>query len=90
VESRDLKLDGNAIGGLLLELFGVEMTVAEGVCGSCGAREQVARLDVYVHAPGVVVRCPHCDAVLIRIVRGRDRTWLDLSGTSCLELREPG
>jgi hypothetical protein len=90
VESRDLKLDGNAIGGLLLELFGVEMTAAEGVCGSCGAREQMARLDVYVHAPGVVVRCCHCEAVLIRIVRGRDRSWLDLSGMRCFELPEPG
>jgi hypothetical protein len=90
VESRDLRLDGNAIGGLLLELFGVEMTTAEGVCGSCGAREQMARLHVYVHAPGVVVRCCHCEAVLIRIVRGRDRSWLDLSGMRCLELREPG
>jgi hypothetical protein len=82
----DLKLDGNAIGGLLLELFGVEMTVAEGVCGSCGAREQMARVDVYVHAPGVVVRCRHCEAVLLRIVRGPNRTWLDLSGLRCVEL----
>jgi hypothetical protein len=89
VEAADLKLDGNAIGGLLLELFGVEMTVAESVCGSCGAREQMARLDVYVHAPGVVVRCCHCEAVLLRIVRTPGRAWLDLSGMSCLELREP-
>ena len=30
-------LDGNAIGGLLWEVFGVEMTVATGVCAACGA-----------------------------------------------------
>jgi hypothetical protein len=89
VETRDLMLDGNALGGLLLELFGIEMTVAETVCGSCGARECMARLDVYVHAPGVVVRCCHCGAVLMRIVRGPQRSWLDLSGMSCLELHEP-
>jgi hypothetical protein len=88
VESQDLRLDGNAIGGLLLELFGHEMTDATGVCGSCGAQEQVARLHVYVHAPGVVVRCCHCESVLIRIVQGGGRTWLDLSGVSCMELRE--
>jgi hypothetical protein len=82
-------LDGNAIGGVLLELFGVEMTIAHGTCGSCGAREQLARLDVYVHAPGIVARCCHCDAVQMRIVRGPDRTWLDLSGVRCLELSEP-
>ena len=85
----DLKLDGNAIAGELFELFGVEMTIATGVCRSCGAVEQVARLEVYVRAPGTVVRCPHCEAVLMRIVRGRDRVWLDLSGVRSLELSLP-
>jgi Zn finger protein HypA/HybF involved in hydrogenase expression len=87
VETRELKLDGNAIAGELFELFGVEMTIATGVCADCGAVEQVARLDVYVHAPGTVVRCPHCEAVLMRIVRGRDRVWLDLQGVRSLEVR---
>jgi hypothetical protein len=86
MEMRDLKLDGNAIGGLLLELFGTELTAAPCVCEGCGAHEEIARLDVYLHAPGVVVRCPHCEAVMIRIVRGPSRTWIDLSGTSRLEL----
>jgi Zn finger protein HypA/HybF involved in hydrogenase expression len=87
VETRDLKLDGNAIAGELFELIGVEMTIARGVCAGCGAIEQVARLDVYVHAPGTVVRCPHCASVLMRIVRGRDRVWLDLTGVRSLEIR---
>lgn len=82
----DAKLDGNAIGGELLELFGVEMTVATGVCVHCGAVERVARLDVYVRAPGTVVRCPHCDGLLMKIVRGRGRIWLDLSGVRSLEI----
>jgi hypothetical protein len=86
METRDLKLDGNAIAGELFELFGVEMTIAMGVCGECGAVEQVARLDVYVRAPGTVVRCPHCEAVLMRIVRGRGRVWLDLSGVRTIEI----
>jgi hypothetical protein len=86
METRDLRLDGNAIGGLLHELFGVELTAAPCVCGNCGAREEMARLDVYVHAPGVVVRCRHCEAVMIRIVRGPTRTWVDLRGTARLEL----
>jgi hypothetical protein len=70
METRDLRLDGNAIGGILLELFGADLTAAPSVCGSCGSREEVARLDVYVHAPGIVVRCCHCEAVMIRIVQG--------------------
>jgi hypothetical protein len=85
---RELKLDGNAIGGLLLDVFGVEMTMATSVCAGCGAVEHVACLDVYVHAPGTVVRCPSCEAVLMRIVRAPGRTWLDLRGVRTLQIRE--
>jgi Family of unknown function (DUF6510) len=85
MEIRDLKLDGNAIGGLMLELVGADLTTAGCVCGGCGAHEEMARLDVYMGA-GIVVRCRHCEAVMIRIVQGRGRTWLDLSGTASLEL----
>jgi ribosomal protein L40E len=80
------RLDGNAIGGVLFELFGAEMTDVPGVCASCGARAQMAATDVYIHAPGIVVRCRHCESVLLRIVRGRDRSWLDLSGLGSIEL----
>ena len=83
----DLRLDGNAIGGLMLELFGIEMTTATEVCGTCGTADVVARLEVYMDAPGTVVRCVHCKAVLMRIVRGPDRAWLDLSGLRSIELR---
>jgi hypothetical protein len=32
------------------------------------------------------VRCAHCSAVLMRVVRSPDRTWLDLSGLRSIEL----
>ncbi len=85
MEGADMKLDGNAIGGLLSEIFAMEMTTAESTCAGCGAVNLVARVDVYLNAPGAVVRCPACQQVLMRIVRGRDRYWVDLSGTRCLE-----
>ena len=85
IGTSDLKLDGNAIGGVMLELFGVELTATPCICAGCGAREEVARLDVYRGA-GIVVRCCHCEAVMIRIVQGGGRTWLDLSGTASLQL----
>jgi hypothetical protein len=80
------RLDGNAIGGVLLELFGTEMTVAVGICGGCGATGELAETDVYADGPGIVVRCRHCHAVQATIVRGRDRTWLNLSGLRSVEL----
>jgi Family of unknown function (DUF6510) len=82
----DMKLDGNAIGGVLLELFGTDMTASMGVCASCGAEGQVATLDIYMRAPGIVGRCRSCGAVMIRIVRSETRTWLDLSGTRTIEI----
>jgi Family of unknown function (DUF6510) len=80
------RLDGNAIGGMMLELFGVEMTTATEVCRTCGTADLLAQTEVYMDAPGTVVRCTHCQAVLMRVVRGRDRTWLDLSGLRSIEL----
>ena len=86
----DLKLDGNAIGGLLVELFGVDMTLAVATCGSCGARGVVAEVEVYVRCPGTVARCPACGAVLMRVVEGRGRAWIDLQGVRSLEIGRPG
>ena len=83
---QDMKLDGNAIGGLLIEIFGTDLTGSMGVCASCGAQGHVAALDVYVHAPGIVARCRSCEAVMLKIVCSETRTWLDLSGTRTLEI----
>ncbi|HEY1916987.1 MAG TPA: DUF6510 family protein [Streptosporangiaceae bacterium] len=77
-------LDGNAIGGLLLEVFGTEMTSAPSVCGSCGAARPVAELAIYLNAPGTVVRCRSCDSVLMVFVKAHGRTCVDLMGLSTL------
>jgi Family of unknown function (DUF6510) len=77
-------LDGNAIGGLLIEVFGTEMTTAVGTCGSCGATSQVAELAVYKPGLGTVVRCRSCEAVLMVFVRIRDVTCVDLMGLASL------
>jgi hypothetical protein len=69
----------------LQEIFAVDVTVAHGTCGSCGAVEPVGAVHVYVSA-GVVLRCPHCDAALMRVVSSRGRVWVDLTGLRTLEL----
>ncbi len=73
-------LDGNAIGGMLLEVFGTEMTAVTGRCGSCGTASVVAELTVYLRAPGTVVRCPTCTAILMVFVRIQGMTCVDLGG----------
>jgi hypothetical protein len=61
----DHHLDGNAIGGLLQELFGQEMTDRLGCCGNCRATNPLGATVVYLDAPGSVVRCPACQSVLL-------------------------
>jgi hypothetical protein len=89
VEMRELMLDGNAIGGLLQEVFVEEMTAARSTCAGCGAVREIGALYVYADAPGMVVRCPSCGAVMGRMVRSETRLWLDLRGVSCLEVAMP-
>jgi hypothetical protein len=77
-------VDGNAIGGLLYEVFGTEMTDAASVCGSCGAARPVAELVVYLRAPGTVVRCRSCDSILMVYVKAHGRICVDLHGLASL------
>jgi len=80
----DAVLDGNAIGGLLNEVFGTEMTTAVGTCGSCGMVAQVAELAVYLPRLGTVVRCRNCGAALMVFVQVRGVTCVDLRGLAQL------
>ena len=73
-------LDGNAIAGLLLDVFGTELTTAIGVCSHCGASGVLAEVVVYTRAPGTVVRCRSCGGVLMVLVEARGITCVDLSG----------
>ena len=80
-----LRLDGNAAAGLLHEVFGTEVTTARGTCDGCGVVEPVGAVHLYRSA-GSVLRCPHCDAVLMLIVEGRTSIWIDARGLRSLEV----
>lgn len=82
-----LKLDGNAAAGILQQVFAVEITAASGTCDGCGAVEAVGAVAVYTRGPGTVLRCPHCDSVLMKIVTDGQRFWVDLRGVRTLELQ---
>lgn len=82
-------VDGNALGGLLIDVFGRDLTAAGAVCGSCRASAPVGALAVYRHAPGTVVRCQRCDAVLMVFVTTDGATGVDLSGLASLAAPGP-
>ena len=86
MKDNNLRLDGNAAGGLLNEIFPIEMTAAEATCGGCGTMRPIGELMLYGHGMGAVLRCTDCDRALIRITHIRESYWLDLSGMSCLRI----
>ena len=65
----DLMVDGNALAGLLAELFGADVTLVPAKCAACGEVNMMGGLHAYVQAPGSVLRCPICHAVMMRIVQ---------------------
>jgi ribosomal protein S27E len=81
--------DGTALAGPLQDILRIEVTTAVGRCAGCGRAAAMAEVRVFDHAPGVVARCPVCDQVLVRLVRGPGRAWLDLRGLTWLQLPVP-
>jgi len=80
-------LDGNALAGLLGEVFSFEPTATISTCSGCGSRVPMATWSVFVSTPGIVARCASCEAVQIRVVHGPlGRTWVDLSGVARLDI----
>lgn len=85
-------LDGNAAAGPLRELFAIDLTAATGRCAGCGRTGALGGVRLYSRAPGLVLRCPGCDAVLVRLVQDPGppaRAWLDLRGLAVLQV-SPG
>ena len=84
--NRELMLDGNSVAGLLYEIFGTEMTVSPAECAHCGREGELGTLLAFTQAPGVVLRCPSCEGVMIRIVKTPNAIYLDARGVTYLRL----
>lgn len=87
--SRELMLDGNAVAGLLQELFGTEMTANWARCDHCGEVSMLGALLLFGGAMGSVLRCPSCEGMMMRILARPNSLWLDMQGTSYLRLERP-
>jgi Family of unknown function (DUF6510) len=85
---RALMLDGNAVAGLLEEVFGGDMTAEASQCAHCGNVGEGGSLLAFTHGPGAVLRCSVCKEVVVRIVRTETATYVDARGAAYL--RMPG
>jgi hypothetical protein len=80
-----LWLDGNALAGLLQELFATELTDAPHGCASCGAVRAIGAHRLYSGA-GLVLRCPVCSDVALVVATAPDRHVVHLAGTWRMEM----
>jgi len=84
--NRELMLDGNAVAGLLEEIFALEMTASPTECANCGNVGEIGTLLAFTQAPGAVLRCPVCENVMLRMVDTPEAIFLDARGAVYLRL----
>jgi hypothetical protein len=85
----DLVLDANAIAGLLATVFDGEMTAIAGRCHHCGTVSLVGSMRAWTRGPGIVLRCPACMGVVVRIVQTPSGTRIDVQATMPAAGSEP-
>ena len=81
-----LMVDGNAVAGELQQIFGRDMTMAVARCSSCAADSALGALMAFVRGPGVVLRCPACEAAIVRIVETASARYIDARGALFMRL----
>ena len=80
-------LDGNAAAGILSEIFTLEMTGSWIECANCGREGEMGTLLAFMQAPGVILRCPVCENIILRIVESPTAIYLDLRGAVYISLQ---
>lgn len=81
MQTEELRLDGNAAAGILYDVFAREMTMVHVSCNGCKQQGPIGALLEYGHGMGVVLRCPACDTLVLRIAFSRGLSCVDLAGT---------
>ena len=88
--NRELMLDGNAVGGMFYEIFGTEMTTSSAECANCGNVTEMGGMLAFTQAPGMVMRCPACKEVMMRIVETPDAFYMEARGVAQLRMVRQG
>jgi hypothetical protein len=86
-QNLSLMLDGNAAAGILNEIFALEMTTSPVECASCGRENEMGALLAFMQAPGLVLRCPVCECIILRVVQTPDNFYIDMRGAVYLQLK---
>jgi Zn finger protein HypA/HybF involved in hydrogenase expression len=81
-----MMLDGNAAAGILSEIFALEITSSSLKCANCGREGEMGTLLAFMQAPGVILRCPVCKHVNLRVVQTPETIYLDFRGVVFIAL----
>lgn len=81
----DFTLDGNAVAGMLQALWHEDMSRSSVICVNCDGEHAIGALQVFNQGPGIVLRCPGCSEVMLRIVQTPRATLLDARGVLYLQ-----
>lgn len=86
MDESNLMVDGNAVAGILGEVFVHEMTSARVACKGCGEIEPIGAEHAYMQAPSIVLRCCHCEEVLLVITQRGGRYLLGFKESRWLQI----
>ena len=81
-----LMVDGNAVAGQLVDVFGRDMTMAVARCAGCANEAEMGALMAFTRGPGVVLRCLACEAAIARIVETPTSIYVEARGATFLRL----
>jgi len=81
-----LMVDGNGVAGRLMDVFGRDMTMAVARCAACAREAAMGALMAFIRGPGIVLRCPTCEAPIARIVETPTALYIEARGATFLRL----
>lgn len=81
-----LMVDGNAVAGLLEQIFGRDMTMTVARCAGCARDAAMGALMAFIRGPGIVLRCPACQTAIARVVETPTAVYLEARGAAYLRM----
>lgn len=84
------RVDGNAAGGILIEVFGRDMTGARATCTRCDRKAVLGDAVAELDPAGVILLCRGCGHTLLTCIQIDGRYSLDVGTLSRLEWASDG
>lgn len=79
-------VDGNALAGLLADVFAADMTMALLACGHCGQAGPLAAAVVEDDGAAAILRCRSCTRTLLTVLRADGRLSLRIGALALLDV----